>query len=245
MFVTLRLRRNEGLAKNIVIVVGDGMSLSTVAAARIYKGQRAGRDGPSSRLTWEAFPHFGLSKTYCLDAMVPDSSSTASAIFSGVKTNYYTVGFDASIVRNNPHSQVNASRVETVLDWAQAAGMRTGIVTTTRITHATPSALYAKTAQRDWECATKMPTDRPAAALDIASQLVELAPGRDVDVVLGGGLSAFMPENFQVAKPEDYFSRSRTSRSTAPPLIYLPFYSKPRSLNDSPHSNRIYVFFSK
>ena len=52
-------RDNKKLAKNIVIVVGDGMSLSTVTGGRIYKGQRAGQDGASAKLAWDKFPNVG------------------------------------------------------------------------------------------------------------------------------------------------------------------------------------------
>ena len=61
--VALNLVPNTKLAKNIVLVVGDGMSLTTVAGARILKGQKEGVDGASSRLAWEDSPHVGLSKT--------------------------------------------------------------------------------------------------------------------------------------------------------------------------------------
>ena len=42
--------------------------------------------------------------------------------------------------------------METVLSWARDGGWSTGIVTTTRVSHATPAALFARTANRDWEC---------------------------------------------------------------------------------------------
>ena len=45
-------------------------------------------------------------------------------------------------------SMLATPEVDTVLDWAQEAGMATGLVTTARVTHATPAALYAKTAYR-------------------------------------------------------------------------------------------------
>ena len=48
----------------------------------------------------------------------------------------------------NPDSMLDTPEVSTVLDWAQEAGMATGLVTTARVTHATPAALYAKTAYR-------------------------------------------------------------------------------------------------
>ena len=84
-----------------------------------------------------------------------------------------------------------SSSVETVLDWAQEAGMMTGLVTTARVTHATPAALYAKTADRDWECDSVS----PAGVEDIASQLVESGRGRNLSLVLGGGRASFTPSN--------------------------------------------------
>ena len=52
---------NKKLARNIVLVIGDGMSLSTNTGARIYKGQKQGRDGASSKLSWDKFPYVGKS----------------------------------------------------------------------------------------------------------------------------------------------------------------------------------------
>ena len=94
--------------------------------------------------------HF--SKTYNSDYMVSDSASTAFAMYSGVKTTGYTMGYDNTIEYMNMGSVAEATEVETILDWAQAKGMKTGFVTTTRMSHATPAALYSKTASRFWEC---------------------------------------------------------------------------------------------
>ena len=110
----LNLVANTKLAKNIVLVVGDGMSLTTVAGARILKGQRQGLDGASSKLAWEEFPHVGLSKTYNVNSMVPDSAATAFAMFSGVKTNYYTLGYDNSIQLGSINSMVIQERKKSI-----------------------------------------------------------------------------------------------------------------------------------
>ena len=99
--------------------------------------------------------------------------------------------------------------MSTVLDWAQEAGMMTGLVTTARVTHATPAALYAKTADRDWECDTVSP---PGVA-DISHQLVETARGRKISVVLGGGRASFTPTNNVVnisRETQETFNCSRT-----------------------------------
>src|SRR3546814_3952735 len=73
-------------------------------------------------------------------------------------------------------------------------GRATGIVSTARITHATPAAAFAHSAQRDWEA----DSDLSAAAksegcIDIARQLVEGQVGSRLDLVLGGGRANFLP----------------------------------------------------
>ena len=62
------------------------------------------------------------------------------------------MGYDNTIRRLDLSSEEAATEVDTVLDWAQQAGKKTGFVTNTRMGHATPAALYAKTASRFWEC---------------------------------------------------------------------------------------------
>jgi alkaline phosphatase len=87
----------------------------------------------------------------------------------------------------------NAHAVPSLLELAEDAGLATGIVTTTRVTHATPAAAYAHVAWRDWGSDADLPPSA-AACTDIARQLVELAHGDGIDVVLGGGRSKFMPD---------------------------------------------------
>lgn len=116
---------------------------------------------------------------------MPDSAGTATAIFCGSKTDYGAIGMDTT------RSKVDAGqgRLKSIMDWAQAEGKRTGIVTTTRITHATPASTYARIYHRDWECDTKVPAESVGKHVDIARQLVENAPGNKFNVVMGGGLS--------------------------------------------------------
>src|SRR5699024_762599 len=82
-----------------------------------------------------------------------------------------------------------------VLELAQAAGMATGIVTTTRITHATPAATYARSPDRNWESDNKIPQAARAqgGCTDIAAQLLQTPFGRGPDVVFGGGRRHFLP----------------------------------------------------
>ena len=63
-------------------------------------------------------------------------------MFTGVKTNSGTLGFDAHIIENDETSIHDATEVESIMLHAQHAGKDTGFVTTTRITHATPARLH-------------------------------------------------------------------------------------------------------
>ncbi|ROT76350.1 Alkaline phosphatase, tissue-nonspecific isozyme [Penaeus vannamei] len=69
----------------------------------------------------------------------------------------------------------------------------TGIVTNTRLTHGTPSALYARSPSRYWEDDAKVPVHAHATCKDIARQLVENEPGRNINVLLGGGRRHWIP----------------------------------------------------
>jgi alkaline phosphatase len=115
------------VAKNVILFIGDGMSLATVASGRVMKGQLEGKSGEETELVFENFPQLGMAKTYNTDSQVPDSAATATALFSGIKTSIRTVGL-------NPASKeaTESDRLRNIMDWAQEEGKRTGIVTTTR-----------------------------------------------------------------------------------------------------------------
>jgi alkaline phosphatase len=196
---------SAGSAKNVILFVGDGMGVSTVTAARILEGQLKGMLGEENVLSFGKFPFAGLAKTYNVDAQTPDSAGTMTAIMSGVKTDVGVIGVDEDIVRGDC-STVTGNELVTALELAEIAGKSTGIVSTARITHATPAATYAKSADRNWEDISDMPADAVTAGCeDIASQLVNFEAnlearfaGLDVDgleVVMGGGRRHFLPKD--------------------------------------------------
>ena len=188
LFKSRKLTPNENVAKNIIIFIGDGMGIPTITAARWLKQ----KEKSVKNLIFDQFPYSALTKTYCVDNQTPDSACTASAIYSGIKTNYGTLGYDSSAIRKNISSVQPSNQVETILTWAQKSGKATGFVTTARVTHATPAALYAHVVERDYECDSVIPAE-DTISVDIASQLVYHSPGQDINVVLGGGLQAFLP----------------------------------------------------
>jgi alkaline phosphatase len=137
-------------------------------------------------LAFESFPHLALSKTYNIDAQVPDSAGTATAILSGVKTRKGILDVGSEAIAGDCSSAL-AHPVATLGELAEARGMATGIVTTARLTHATPAAFYVHSANRNWEDDGLLPPGSPCK--DIARQLIEFP----FEVVMGGGRQHFLP----------------------------------------------------
>ncbi|XP_033642010.1 alkaline phosphatase-like [Asterias rubens] len=183
---------NRNIAKNVVLFVGDGMGVPTITAARILKGQQAGMPGEETVLAWEDFPSVALSKNYNTNSQVSDSAGAACALLCGTKTKRGVIGVDDHVTRGDCESMTDAAKIDSILVHARNAGKATGFVTTTRVTHATPSNLYAHSPDRNWEDNSEVPPDQEAlGCTDIAKQLMEL--GSDIKVIMGGGRSKMIP----------------------------------------------------
>ncbi|KAM7312378.1 alkaline phosphatase, tissue-nonspecific isozyme-like [Ixodes scapularis] len=178
-------------AKNVIVFVGDGMGVSTVSASRIYGGQLKGNRGEESSLSFERFPFTALVKTYAVDKQVTDSAASATALFCGAKTKYTMLGVSA-MANISECDSLAGHEMDSFIKRAQDKGMSTGLVTTTRVTHATPAALYTHSVHRDWENDARVPKDAVHKCKDIARQLIEDVPGKNlnggtcVTSVLGG-----------------------------------------------------------
>uniref|UniRef100_A0A8C7I8F9 Alkaline phosphatase n=1 Tax=Oncorhynchus kisutch TaxID=8019 RepID=A0A8C7I8F9_ONCKI len=184
---------NQNTAKNLILFLGDGMGIPTVTAARILKGQLSRQSGEETQLEMDKFPFVALSKTYNTNAQVADSAGTATAYLCGVKANEGTVGVSAAAVRSQCNT-TQGNEVTSILRWAKEAGKSVGIVTTTRVNHATPSAAYAHCVDRDWYSDGEMPAEAvQAGCKDIARQLFENIP--NIDVIMGGGRKYMFPKN--------------------------------------------------
>lgn len=191
--------KDIGQAKNIILFIGDGMGVSTVTAARIYAGQVSGVDGESYRLAMEKLPQAALSKTYSHDFQVSDSAATATAMVAGMKSRSGTLGVSSDAVREDCDS-AQGKGSDTLFELAERAGLSTGIVSTARITHATPASTYAETPSRGWEDDSEIPPSATACP-DIASQLIDWPEGDGFEIVLGGGRRHFLPTD--ISDPEE------------------------------------------
>ena len=104
---------------------------------------------------------------------------------SGVKTNFKTVRVTAKVkISNCEEAKLETNRVSSILKWAQEAGKATGIVTNTRVTHASPAAAYAHVSYTEFECDDDIVTNKMHLTCndDIARQLVEESPGKNIKV---------------------------------------------------------------
>ncbi|KUM04141.1 alkaline phosphatase [Chromobacterium subtsugae] len=175
-------------AKNVIFFLGDGMGIATTTAARIYS---VGEDG---QLTMDTLPESGFVKTFSNDAQVTDSAPSMSAYMTGVKMNNEVISMSTDTVAKSPNADLtsncgagNGKAVSTLLELAKAGNRATGVVTTTRVTHATPAATYSHVCHRDAEADI-------AAQLVPGSALYNAALKDGVDVVFGGGRQFFLPK---------------------------------------------------
>ena len=178
--------------KNIIFFLGDGMGINTLTAARIYA---VGEEG---ELTLDTLPESAFVKTYSNDAQTTDSAAAMSAYMTGVKSNNGVIamstdtlsiapGLDAS--GNKTVARCSNGRAATTLAaLAKQRGMAVGVVTTTRVTDATPGAVFAHVCNRSME------TDIAAALVPGAAGYNPALGANGVDVLLGGGTDAFLPK---------------------------------------------------
>ncbi|MCB1024593.1 MAG: alkaline phosphatase [Acidobacteria bacterium] len=192
-------------AKNVILFLGDGMSISTLAAARILEGQLRGESGEENLLSFEQFPFSALSRTYSVNQQTSDSAPTMSAIMTGVKTVDGAISVNQNILNGEKTGRQYWQK--TMLEMAEETGRSTGVISTARLTHATPAACYAHSPERGWESdADILQSDKEAYEAkypDIARQLIEFPYGNGLEVALGGGRAYFTPKTMPDAEYPD------------------------------------------
>lgn len=164
-------------AKNIIFFLGDGMGITTLTASRIYA---VGEDG---ELTIDTLPESAFVKTYSNDAQVTDSAAAMSAYMTGMKVNNGVLSMSTGTLASTPCA--GGHPVATLTELAKRRGMAAGVVTTTRVTDATPGATFAHVCNRHLETTV-------AAALVPGGAGYNPALGpHGLDLVMGGGVQAF------------------------------------------------------
>jgi alkaline phosphatase len=155
--------------KNVILLIGDGMGLNQITAARI-KG--AGLDG---KLYMEKMPITGIARTHSANNAVTDSAAAATALACGIKTNNDMVGMAP-----------DGTKYINIFEAAQKIGMKTALIVTSEVVHATPAPFGSHIRNR-WMY------DR------IAEQLVDSR----INIIFGGGKSYFIPKGQPAGKRRD------------------------------------------
>lgn len=130
--------------RNVILMIGDGMSLM-----HMYSAWTANR----GKLFLDNSQVVGLSKTYCADRLITDSGAGGTAIATGQKTNYHTVGVDTA-----------GKPLTTLMDLAANKGKSTGLAVTCRLWDATPAAFCCHNSDRNKEA--EIVTDYVNCGLD-------------------------------------------------------------------------------
>ncbi len=111
------------LAKNVILMIGDGMGLGQITAGMYANG---------NYLNLEGFPVIGLQKTHAYNNLITDSAASATAMACGVKTYNAAIGVDKDTLP-----------VKNILEEAEEQGLKTGLVATSTIVHATPASFIS------------------------------------------------------------------------------------------------------
>lgn len=189
--------------RNVVLIIGDGMGLAQHAYLTYALGEPA---------AIERFPVVGLQKTHSASHVITDSGAAATAIACGKKTYNSAIGIS-----------VDSLPCTTLLELSQEAGMRTGIVVTSSVVHATPAAFYAHQSLRGFH-----------------EQIAENLMRARIDYVVGGGLMYFTnrfsddrdlleemsKQGYTVSGYDRKSFKSFASRSE-PKMAYFTAYSEP------------------
>lgn len=170
--------------RNVILLIGDGMGPQQVGLLELWARRAATSDMPDgpAMIRLANAGVVGLSMTDPADGLVVDSACSATQLATGHPALAEVIGLDA-----------NGEVARTIVERAEARGLSTGLVSDTRITHATPAAFAAHVSHRSMEN-------------EIAAQL--LAAG--VDVLLSGGARHFVSDAAQAPGAPYSISPRRT-----------------------------------
>ncbi|WP_192459341.1 alkaline phosphatase [Musicola keenii] len=199
----LKAALNAKTAKNVILLIGDGMGDSEITVARNYAMGAGGffKGIDALPLTGQ-YTHYSLDKKTRKPDYVTDSAASATAWSSGVKTYNGALGVD-----------VDGKDHKTLLEIAKAAGKATGNVSTAELEDATPAAMISHVTSRKCYGPEKTSQQCTANALEnggrgsIAEQLLMTR----ADVTLGGGAATFK----EVAKAGKYQGKTLLEQAQA------------------------------
>lgn len=152
--------------KNVILMIGDGMGENTILASETVKGDK---------LVMSSLPYQAHVKTDSLDGTT-DSAAASTAISCGIKTRNQYIGVDK-----------DGKAVETLCEFAMAKGMKTGLIDTQVVSHATPAGMVGHTTARS-----------------LYNLLTRQMIFAEVDVIMGGGSQYYTSRIERLAKIHNY-----------------------------------------
>lgn len=171
-------------AKNVILFVGDGMSLQAREVARILsKGMTNGKY--NDLLAMEKLEHNAVITTSGYDSLVTDSANSASAYATGHKSVVNAMGIYEDSTKD-PFDDPKVENISEILK--RTRGMSIGIITQAESTDATPAAMIGHTRRR--------------ANQDFLAKSYLDAYHRP-DVIMGGGSSRYLPKSIPGSKRKD------------------------------------------
>ncbi|MEO0281917.1 MAG: alkaline phosphatase [candidate division WOR-3 bacterium] len=148
-------------SENLIVIITDGMTFDCLSIIRKIS------ENPQKEISFDRFSQIFYCETTADKTYITDSAAAGTAIFTGTKTENGIIGLNS-----------NKMEVENIVEFCEKNSLLTGIITNTRVTHATPASTYAHIDNRNKE-------------YEIAYQLSK----KNIDIVIGGGIKYFKKEN--------------------------------------------------
>lgn len=149
------------ISENLIVIITDGMNFDCLSIIRRIS------ENPLKEISFDRFSQIFYCETTADKTYITDSAAAGTAIFTGTKTENGTIGLNS-----------NKMDVENVIEFCEKNSLLTGIITNTRVTHATPASTYAHVDNRNKE-------------YEIAYQLSK----KNIDIIMGGGIKYFEKGN--------------------------------------------------
>ncbi|WP_035240654.1 alkaline phosphatase [Desulfobacter vibrioformis] len=178
-----------GQPKYVFYFIGDGLGAAQRQFSEFFLQDQL--KNPNSQLVMDTFEVAGINTTYCADTLITDSAAAATALASGVKTNKGVIGKD-----------VNGNNVKTLVEEARDHGMKTGLITTTRLTHATPAAFASHNISRNNE-----------------NEIADDFLNSGVDFFAGGGIRHFIPASMKIENADALGKTIKSKRKDEKDLV--------------------------
>lgn len=170
LFKSIEAEASNDAPKYVFYFIGDGLGAAQRQIAEFYKQEIT--EDKNTKLLMNTFPTAGINTTYSSDTLVTDSAAAGTALATGHKTNN-------GVISQKPDGTV----VKSLIEAAEEKEMVTGIISTTRITHATPATFASHNENRNNENA-------------IATDYLDSG----VEFIAGGGNRHFVPQNWEFGK---------------------------------------------